>query len=93
MSSSHPGPSPAESSPSHDAWVDGHLEDLSNHLLTELVDEALNEAGAVQKRCRSIPSRVVVYFVIALSLFTTLGYGQVFTKLGLGGRTLTTVSA
>lgn len=93
MSSSHPGPSPTESSASHDAWVDGHLEDLSNHLPTRLAGEALNETGAVQKRCRSIPSRVVVYFVIALSLFTTLGYGQVFTKLNLGGRTLTTVSA
>lgn len=36
-----------------------------------------------KRRIRKLPSRVVVYFVLALALFPQLGYRNVFTKLCL----------
>jgi len=47
----------------------------------------LEQTGAVQQRLRDLPSRVGVYFVLALGLFPGLGYARVWAKLtaGLGG--------
>ncbi len=50
-----------------------------------LVDEVLADAGKVQKRSRLLPAHVVVYFVLALSLFTD-GYEEVIRKLVNGLR-------
>ena len=52
-----------------------------------MVDAVLAETGAQQQRVRDLPSRVVVYLLLAAALFADLGYGQVWTRMiaGLGG--------
>lgn len=52
-----------------------------------MVDEVLSRTGAVQSRIRDLPSRVVVYLLLAGCLFADLGYSQVWHRLvaGLGG--------
>lgn len=50
-----------------------------------VVDEVLAQTGAREKRSRSLPAHVVVYFVLALSLFTD-GYEEVVRKLVNGLR-------
>lgn len=50
-----------------------------------VVDEVLAETGSVEKRSRLLPAHVVVYFVLALSLFTD-GYEEVIRKLVHGLR-------
>lgn len=52
-----------------------------------MVDAVLGETGKVQARVRDLPSRVVVYLLLAAGLFAELGYGQVWAKMiaGLGG--------
>jgi hypothetical protein len=52
----------------------------------ELVDAVLGEADAVEVRRRSLPSRMVVYFVLALWLFRgrNCGYPHVLNKLVAG---------
>jgi len=57
-----------------------------------MVDAALAEAGAAQKRVRDLPSRVVVYLLLAAGLFAELGYQQVWTRMiaGLDGLAVAT---
>nr|WP_281070146.1 transposase domain-containing protein [Paeniglutamicibacter psychrophenolicus] len=43
----------------------------------------MEATGTRERRIRKLPSRVVVYFVLALALFPHLGYRNVFTKLRL----------
>lgn len=74
-------------------WDPAHLGDLSGHLPTELVDEALTATGTRERRIRALPSRVIVYFVLALALFPELGYRSVLGKLCLGTGMLASVSA
>ena len=50
-----------------------------------IVDEILAETGSVEKRSRLLPAHVVVYFVLALSLFVD-GYEEVIRKLVHGLR-------
>jgi hypothetical protein len=52
-----------------------------------VVDEVLAETGRVEKRTRSLPAHVVVYFVLALALFPD-GYEEVLRKLVHGLRFL-----
>ncbi|MGW1348144.1 transposase domain-containing protein [Streptomyces sp. NPDC002409] len=40
----------------------------------ELVDGVLSETRAVQRRLRDLPSRVGVYFLLAMCLFPEVGY-------------------
>jgi hypothetical protein len=42
-----------------------------------MVDAALTDTGAVQQRLRLLPSRVVVYLLLAAGLFTETGLLQV----------------
>lgn len=42
-----------------------------------LVDEVLAETGRVEQRNRLLPARVVVYFVLAMCLFSREGYEEV----------------
>ncbi|MFY9635398.1 MAG: IS4 family transposase [Cellulosimicrobium cellulans] len=74
-------------------WGPAHLGELTGHLPAELVDEALDAAGTCERRIRLLPSRVIVYFVVALALFPELGYKTVFAKLCLGTGVLATVTA
>ena len=57
-----------------------------------MVDAVLAETGTVQTRVRDLPSRVVVYLLLAAGLFAELGYGQVWAKMiaGLDGLTVVT---
>src|SRR6266481_645750 len=70
---------------------DGRLTDyvavglLTRVVSRSIVDEVLAETGRVQKRTRSLPAHVVVYFVLALALFAD-GYEEVIRKLVHGLR-------
>ena len=62
-------------------FAPGHLGELTRYLPFELVDDVLASTGAVQKRMRVLPSRVGMYFVLALALFPGIGYLRVWDKL------------
>jgi Insertion element 4 transposase N-terminal/Transposase DDE domain len=62
----------------------GHLGELTRYLPVELVDDVLDQTRTVQRRVRKLPSRVGVYFVLALGLFPQLGYARVWAKLVAG---------
>ncbi|MEU6555354.1 IS4 family transposase [Streptomyces sp. NPDC046915] len=47
----------------------------------EMVDEALMATRAVQSRLRDLPSRVVIYLVLAACLFPEVGYPGAWRKL------------
>lgn len=49
-----------------------------------MVDAALAETCRVQRRVRDLPSRVVVYLLLAACLFPELGYQGVWRKLTAG---------
>jgi hypothetical protein len=51
------------------AFAPGHLGELTQYLPFELVDAVLEETGTVQRWLRLLPSRVGVYFLLALVLF------------------------
>ena len=65
-------------------FAPGHLGELTQYLPFELVDDVLELTGAVQRRLRDLPSRVGVYFVLALVMFPGLGYARVWAKLTVG---------
>ena len=50
----------------------------------ELVDRVVDEAGVRERRTRTLPSRVVVYYLLAMVLFFQSGYGEVWNKLVAG---------
>ena len=60
-----------------------------------MVDAALAETKTVQRRVRLLPSRVVVYLLLAAGLFTEVGWLGVWTRLcaGLDGLRVITPSA
>lgn len=59
----------------------GHLGELTQVVPFELVDQALASAGGLQHRIRRLPSRVVVYLLLAGALFTGLGWTRVWARL------------
>ncbi|MGH3120906.1 MAG: IS4 family transposase [Streptosporangiaceae bacterium] len=59
----------------------GHLGELTRYLPFELVDDVLEMTGTVQKRTRMLPSRVGMYFILAMMLFPGIGYLRVWDKL------------
>ena len=70
------------------AFAPGHLGELSRFVPFELVDAVLEETRARQRRLRLLPSRVGVYFLLAMCLFPRPGYLGVWGKLtaALDGR-------
>jgi hypothetical protein len=68
-------------------FAPGHLGELTQHVPFELVDAVLAETRTTERRLRDLPSRVGMYFVLALGLFPGLGYEKVWHKLvaGLSG--------
>ncbi|WP_371503141.1 IS4 family transposase [Kitasatospora sp. NBC_00374] len=62
-------------------FAPGHLGELTQIVDFELVDAVLEETGARERRLRLLPSRVVVYFVLALALFEDCSYVAVWNKL------------
>jgi Insertion element 4 transposase N-terminal len=63
------------------AFAPGHLGELTRIVPFELVDSVLEETGARERRLRLLPSRVGVYFVLALGLFPRPGYLGIWGKL------------
>lgn len=47
----------------------------------DLVDAVVREAGREQQRSRLLPARLVVYYVMALTLFSQAGYEEVMRSL------------
>ncbi|MFQ6226824.1 transposase domain-containing protein [Nocardia sp. NPDC002869] len=66
------------------AFAPGHLGELTQIVPFDLVDAALESVGAVQARVRALPSRVVVYLLLAGCLFAENGYRQVWARLVAG---------
>jgi len=65
-------------------FAPGHLGELTQIVPFEMVDEVLASTRRVQVRLRDLPSRVVVYLLLAAGLFPELGYGHVWAKLIAG---------
>ncbi|WP_433433055.1 IS4 family transposase [Nonomuraea sp. CA-141351] len=66
------------------AFAPGHLGELTRLIPFEMVDEALTRTGRTQVRVRDLPSRVVVYLLLAGCLFPELGWRQVWQRLTAG---------
>ena len=62
-------------------FAPGHLGELTRIVSFEMVDAVLAECGAVQRRVRKLPARVVVYLLLAAALFEPAGYPAVWRKL------------
>ena len=73
-------------------FAPGHLGELTRIMPFEMVDAVLAQTGAQQRRVRALPSRVVVYLLLAGGLFGELGYGQVWARMiaGLYGLSVAT---
>lgn len=65
-------------------FAPGHVGELTRIVPFEMVDAVLAETNTVQKRLRALPSRVVVYLLLAAGLFAELGYGQVWARMTAG---------
>lgn len=59
----------------------GHLGELTPVAPFDLVDAVLEETRCVQRRLRDLPTRVGVYFLLAMCLFPEVGYRLVWQKL------------
>ncbi|MGH3300657.1 MAG: IS4 family transposase [Streptosporangiaceae bacterium] len=57
---------------------------LASVFPVSLVDEVVEQAGAREVRYRSLPARLMVYYVIALALFSQQGYDEVMRLLTQG---------
>lgn len=62
-------------------FAPGHLGELTQVVPFELVDAVPAETGRVQHRLRELPSRVGVYFLLAMCLFPEVGYRLVWDKM------------
>ena len=62
-------------------FAPGHLGELTRIVPFELADAVLTEAHAGERRLRVLPSRVGLYFVLALGLFPRAGYLGVWAGL------------
>jgi Insertion element 4 transposase N-terminal/Transposase DDE domain len=71
------------------AFAPGHLGELTQIVPFEMVDEALAQTGRTQERVRDLPSRVVVYLLLAGCLFPGAGWRQVWQRLTAGPEGLT----
>ncbi|MEV4130090.1 transposase domain-containing protein, partial [Nocardia sp. NPDC049707] len=65
-------------------FAPGHLGELTQIVPFEMVDAALEATRSVQSRVRVLPSRVVVYLLLAAALFEGMGYTQVWARLVAG---------
>lgn len=65
-------------------FAPGHVGELTRIVPFEMVDAVLAETNTTQQRVRLLPSRVVVYLLLAGGLFAELGYRQVWARLTAG---------
>jgi len=59
---------------------------LARQVPPGLVDEVLQATGRAERRVRAVPSRVGVYFVLGLALFSDRSYGSVLAAVVSGCR-------
>jgi hypothetical protein len=73
-------------------FAPGHLGELTQVVPFELIDSVLTDTGTAEQKLRMLPSRVGMYFLLAMCLFPEVGYGGVWAKLtgGLQGLALPT---
>jgi Insertion element 4 transposase N-terminal/Transposase DDE domain len=62
-------------------FAPGQLGELTRVVPFELVDGVLEENGGRERRLRLLPSRVGVYFTLAMCLFPRVGYRGVWAEL------------
>jgi Insertion element 4 transposase N-terminal len=62
-------------------FAPGHLGELTRIISFDMVDAVLADCGAVQRRVRKLPSRVVACLLLAGALFEPAGYPVVWRKL------------
>jgi hypothetical protein len=62
-------------------FAPGHLGELTRIVPFELADAVLEETRTRERRLRALPSRVGLYFVLALGLFPQVGYLGVWAEL------------
>jgi Insertion element 4 transposase N-terminal/Transposase DDE domain len=62
-------------------FAPGHLGELTQVVPFELADAVVEETRTRQRRLRVLPSRVGIYFVLALGLFPQAGYLGVWAEL------------
>lgn len=76
-------------------FAPGHLGELTRIVPFEMVDAVLDQCRARERRLRVIPSRVVVYLLLAAGLFANVGWTGVWAKLcgGLGSACAPAASA
>ena len=69
-------------------FAPGHLGELTRIVPFELADAVLEQTRTRERRLRMLPSRVGLYFVLAMGLFPGRGYAGVWAELsaGLGGQ-------
>lgn len=65
-------------------FAPGHLGELTQQVPFEMAGAVLEQTCRVQRRVRDLPSRVVVYLLLAGCLFAELGYCQVWRRLTAG---------
>jgi len=71
--------------PAAAVWQRIGLGVLADYVPAALIDEVLVATGRVQQRIRRLPARVTVLFVLALTLFSGLGYRSVWRELAHSG--------
>lgn len=62
-------------------FAPGHVGELTAIVPFELVDAVLEEQRSLEQRLRGLPSRVGVYFLLAMCLFPEVGYRLVWDKM------------
>ncbi|MGH2671049.1 MAG: transposase domain-containing protein [bacterium] len=70
-------------------YAPGHLGELTQLVPFDMVDQALAATGTIQSRLRDLPSRVVVYLLLAACLFPEVGPLRVFGPTTTGETTYT----
>ena len=65
-------------------FAPGHLGELTRQVPFELVDAVLEQTRATERRLRTLPSRVGVYFVLALAVFPGVGAAKVWASMLAG---------
>ncbi|MCH0558426.1 IS4 family transposase [Streptomyces sp. MUM 16J] len=65
-------------------FAPGQLGELTPIVPFELVNAVLSETRTVQRRLHDLPSRVGIYFLLAMCLFPEVGYRLVWDKLTAG---------
>lgn len=66
------------------AFAPGHLGELTQVVPFDLIDAVLTETRTVEQKQRLLPSRVGMYFLLAMGLFPEVGYGLVWQRLTRG---------